>query len=616
MRSFPAIEKGGPTMRSMQRSWLMLVPLVAMLGAVPLGCSSDDEGSLSGNPDDAADSGAPVDPDQQGPFTCDGRGAADLAAPTFARRLTRRQVQRTLTDVFGRFLDPAAASTMVSTALATASVPFETERYKRWDNDFSSVYAQSFFGLADSLAKSIASDANYATFVKAAIDVDKGACGTVDVAGPSVDCQKQLIRNVGLRLLRHRLADAEVDTYLQEYAAGDARTAFGNLVFRMLLAPNALFQLELNEQPYPGRTDVLKLSSASIANRLSYTFWNAPPDERLLTLAQTTDLSVDADFSAALDYVLAKASFEDSTQEFFGDWLRLDKVPKFESNNPTTFAVYAGDVTYDASLRDEMLREIPELGTYLSNSGGTFKDLFTTDVSFARGPELMKLYGVKAPAPASVNAGNAFPIPANTHPGVLTRAAMLATSSGAKNPVIRGVRIRRDVLCLPTPPPVNVSADQFAAPPYDVNMTARQRYAQKTSAGSCAGCHTSINPPGFALSNYNGLGRYETTEPAFNEDGSYANKQLNVDATADLSSVLGAGAQATNPAQFMGLLAERAEAKKCFSSAYAEYFLSRATSEGDGCRLNRMYNQLQKGKSLKEFMRSMAMDPEFRMRKL
>lgn len=614
MLAEPTNVKGGSCMRS-RKSFSSIVAFAAIISSAAYGCLGADESagrrSSSGGEDGA------VPDDMKGPFECDGRGARELVSETHAARLTRRQIERTLVDVLSRFLEPSAAREIVTSSLQTASIPGEAPRYKRWDNDFSSAHAQALFAVADSVAKSVSSPSRYPAFVNTAVRLDPGACSSFDEATPSVDCRKQLIRNVGSRFLRHTLSDAEVDSYLQEYASVDAQEAFGNLIFRMILAPNSLFRLEANETPAGDAPDVLVLSSSSIANRLSYTFWNAPPDERLLELARTTDLASDESFIAALDHVLGKIDFEDSTQEFFGDWLRLEKVPHFESPDSSRgFATYAGDVAYDDALRDEMLDEVRELGTFVSTSGGNLRDLFTTEVSFARDENMMKVYGVEEPAPATVTPDNAVALPPGTHPGILTRAALLVSSSGAKNPVKRAIRIRQDVLCLPTPPPpADLPTDAFAAPPFDVDRTARDRYEQKTSVQPCGGCHAAINPPGYALSNYSGLGKFETTEPAFNEDGTYAGKDLPVDANVDLSALLGQGAKASNPSEFMSLLAERTETQKCFATAYAEYFLSRAIVDNDGCRVNRVYNALRGGKPLKDVMRSLALDPEFRIRR-
>lgn len=598
------------------RSFRVMRPVagfvLALFAAAPLACSKD---GASFDADDVTGGGGDR-PDDQGPFACDGPSPEDGVAPSFAHRLTRRQLERTLRDVLGTFLDEAVVAPMVASAFEASPPPAETERYKRWDNDLSVVHAQSYFNLADTIAKAVASEEHRAAFANAAVALDAGPCTSFDANAPSPECQRQIVRNVGARFLRHPLAEDEVDAYAQELSSGSAATALGNLVFRMLLAPRSLFQMEIDEQPIEGRDDVVRLSSTAIVNRLSFTFWNAPPDEHLRGLATSSDLSADEPFAAALDYVLDHPRFEDSNREFFADWLRLDHVPAFEATESEMFQRYAGGVRFDGALREELLREVEELGNFVSARGGTFRDLFTTEVSFARGAEMMKLYGAEAPAPAVVTPENAVKLPPGTHPGIFTRAAVLATASGTKNPVLRGVRVRRDVLCMPLALPPNLPAEALAPPPFDESLTARERFARKTSSGTCGGCHSTMNPFGDALSNYSGVGRFELAEPAIREDGSYAGKQLSVDARADLSALLGPGAEATNPAQYMELLAERAEAMQCFSKAYAEYQLSRATADGDGCRLNRMFNRIKDGQSLKSVMRSLAMDREFRLRRL
>lgn len=598
--------------------FLSLCVVLAAAGLAPLGCSDDAGAFGRGGAGGDGDGVGPTDlPSDQGPFACggggDGMGAA--LAPSGAHRLSSRQRRRTVRDTFEPLLGAEGAEAVVSAAFAAAPPPTESERYKRWDNDFGNTHAQSFFVVADALAKGATSPERYADFVKRAVALDPGGCASVEPDALSAVCQGQLVKNLGARFLRHAVPDDDAAAYAGELAGAPGAVGVANLVFRLLLAPRALFHLEIDERPVEGRTDVARLSSTSVANRLSYAFWNAPPDDRLRELADTTDLAEDEPFRAAVAYVTTHPRFADSAREFFSDWLRLEKVPTFDGAGTDLFEVYADGVTFDAALRGDLVNEVEELGSYVATQGGAFRDLFTTEVSFARHAEALKLYGVDRPAPANVTAESAVKLPPGTHPGILTRAAVLSTASGTKNPVVRGARLRRDVLCMPLELPPNLPAEALAPPAFDENATARQRFEKKTLAGSCGGCHRAINPLGDALANYSGLGRYETTEPAITEDGAYANKDLPVDATVDLASLLGPGARSSTPTELMTLLASRAETMQCFARAYAEYGLARAATDDDGCRLNRMFNRIQQGQSLKDVMTSLAMDPEFRLRR-
>ncbi|MBK7863418.1 MAG: DUF1592 domain-containing protein [Archangiaceae bacterium] len=552
------------------------------------------------------------------PFAC----TQDAPGSDTAHRLSRRQLQRTLQAFVDRLVPAAQATPLLQAAWSAAAVPAEAERYKRWGNDFSSQHAQSLFTVADALATALSSGTTYAAAANAALKLSPGTCATLNTASPSVDCQKQLIRNLGRRLLRRPLVETatldEVELYRQEYASATGATAFSAVVFRLLLAPESLFRIEAHEVAVPGRLDVLALSSAAIANRLSYTYWNSAPDETLLGMAASTDLSTEPAFSAALDYVLAQAPLADSTDEFMGDWLSLDKVPHFQSSNPAAFAAYAGAVKYDDALRDQMIAEVRELGAWVTRSGGTFADLFTTDVSFARSPELMKLYRVTAAAPAAITSANAVRLPAGRHQGVLTRAALLVTAAGNKNPVLRGAHIRRDILCLSTPPPpADLPAGSFDPPPYDASKTVRERYTEKTSVQPCFSCHVTLNTAGNALSNYNGLGQYEDTEPAFKADGTPNGLRLPVDAVVDFSKVFGGNVTTRDSRELTDLVASRPETQKCFTQDLSAFLLGRAVSPvADGCRMNHVYAQLRAGKPLREAMRTLATEPDFRLKKL
>lgn len=576
-------------------------------GVIPFWPVGGGSGSSGGSDGAGGGSSTPAGP----PFACDSNAAIPATQP---HRLTSRQLQRSLTDVLGRFIGATPARTLVNASWTTAALPADGERYKRWSNDFSSPHAQSLFTLADLLAKGVVQNAQ--AFTTAALALDPTGCATYSATNTA--CQARLIRNVGLRLVRRPLVDAEVEAYRAEFTGADANTALGNIVFRMLLAPGALFQLEVNEAPVTGRPDRLALSSYAVANRLAFSFWNLPPDEALLKLAATTDLQSESGFGAALAHVLGQSDrLVSATDELMDDWLHLDKTPQFQSSNPTVFALYAGGVKYDAALRGEMVAEVRELAAYVTRENGTLNDLFTSEVSFARGAELMKLYGVSTAAQATVTAGNAVKLPTGQRPGLLSRAAMLVTPAGNKNPVLRGVRVLSDVLCMtPPPPPANLPSDAFAVPPYDENLTARERYRVKTSVNPCNGCHQRINPPGFALSHYNGLGRYEETEPAFKADGSPAGKTLPVDSTVDLSSILGAGATSTTPLEMARLVGAHRETSSCFTQQYTRFFLGREIAPADGCAMNETFRLLSAGQPLKEAMQVLAKQPAFRLKQL
>ena len=123
----------------------------------------------------------------------------------------------------------------------------------------------------------------------------------------------------------------------------------------------------------------------------------------------------------------------------------------------------------DDRLRQAMKDEVVELVTYITNSNQGLKELFTTNVSFARYPTLMRLYNVSTPAPANITDSNAVRLPAGERSGLLTRSAIIFSGGQTENPMHRGVTIRKNLLCKTIPPPPANLKEALVPPAVDPN---------------------------------------------------------------------------------------------------------------------------------------------------
>ena len=100
------------------------------------------------------------------------------------------------------------------------------------------------------------------------------------------------------------------------------------------------------------------------------------------------------------------------------------------------------------------------------------------------------------------------------HPGILTRVAMLVNGFDDASVVKRGAFIRRQILCdaLAPPDPSLLPPGSLVPPAKDHRLTTRQRWEARTAPTICQGCHRMINPLGFSMEAYDGIGRFRTTE--------------------------------------------------------------------------------------------------------
>ena len=395
-----------------------------------------------------------------------------------------------------------------------------------------------------------------------------------------------------------------------------ASTTIGveNMIFRVLTSPQFLHHLQIDVQQVNANT--YKLSSYLVARKLAFMFTQTLPDENLLNIAANNDLSLDPGFNLALSSV--SANMKSSISQFTSEWLHLDKLPVFSDVNNNKFKYITTNlgITANDSLRKAMSDEVIELINYVTGSNKNYKEIFNSNISFTRDPNLMAVYGLTAAAPSNVSDTNAVRFPAGERSGLLTRAALLLSGTASENPVMRGIHTRKDILCLTLgDPPADPSA--LTPPPLDPNLTTRERYQQKTSSASCIGCHSQINPVGFSFSKYNAIGGFQNVEPVFDINQQLIN-QLPTDSKANLQIPLGINKEVQNALEFSDEIANSKTFKKCFSQNFYSYIygLNERTKITNSCALNKMYNSLNNGESLQSFFKSSVSDFRFRYRKI
>jgi hypothetical protein len=537
------------------------------------------------------------------------------------RRLSKNQLSNSLKSLI-RGLS-ASEKTAAVAAASVADFPDDTGTlFTRNDNTIGSSHMNSYFDIAEGLANYVTGDATrLGKFLQAYIDLAPGACATLNAASPSANCIQTFIQNFGLRVFRRPLAGTEVSALVAEYhRQSTVSLSFATTMFRMLMSPQFLFIIE-NQGASIGN-NTLQLTGFEVATRLSYQFWDDMPDETLLTAAQNGQILDRSKYSAIVDAVLADPKTKKAFGQFFTGWLGLNDIPSFDGASAPEFQYLANGVTYDDNLRSQMILEMKNMTNYLTwdRPGGSYKDLFVDDHSYTADPSLMAIYGVSTPATYPMTAANAVRMPAGQRAGVLTRAALLVSGTAFENPIRRGIHILDAFLCTaPNPPDVaTLPAGSLEPPLPNVNMTTRERFAAKTSNPQCMGCHSTINPFGFALTNYNALGKYRADEAIFDDSGHFVHN-LAVDNHADFFTTMGPNSLASSPQQYSALVADSMYSQKCFSRKYYEFTFGKPSEDrGDGCALAALRKSIDpSGKQdLKQFFKTVTMQASFLTRKL
>lgn len=541
--------------------------------------------------------------DEEAGFICE---PGDLPRPTDARRLTKIQYENTLKSLI-RGLSVAELNNLLPVIFKTP-VPNDGEAsFQRTDNNLTASHTRAYFDTASSFASLLSEDlSRLERFGSHYIALKPGRCDQLNFSSLNSNCSRVFIENFGMRVLRRPLLEKEVDDLVATYVSkNDIKSSFSAVIFRLLMHPSFLLKIENAGDNLS--TNVVRLSPYELASRLSYQFWDTMPDERLFAVAESGAVLITDEYRKIVEWVAndpkARATFE----KFYYTWLGIKKIPDFIGVDSPAYRHLAGTVKFDNNLKEAMKKELIDLTSLLTwESKGTLEELFTSNVSVTQNLELLKLYGMSAPAAV---------LPASQRAGILTRAGLLSNGAPMEHPIHRGIHIMKDYLCEPilAPDSLDLPADALQPPALNENLTTRERYEEKTSGGTCQKCHVSINGFGFGLTSYNGLAQFRTVEAIFNEQGTFI-KNLPVTSKVDLPS-FGRGVSAANPVEYSKLVGRSIKAQKCFSRKYYEFSFSRPGSDTlDGCALANIRLTVGKGGTLKDIFKSIAFENSFLFR--
>lgn len=328
------------------------------------------------------------------------------------------------------------------------------------------------------------------------------AAGAVDQG-----CARLVLNHYGRLLYRRPLSQQEADSVVVLASEEARRTgSFANGLelglSRLMMSPYFIFRVERSDKG--GRLD-----GWSLASRISFLLWDAPPDEALLDAVARGDMADPQKRTAQIDRMIASPRFEQGVRSFFFDMFGYEQFAGLVKDQ-AIYPKFNSDLVKDA--QEQTLRTVVDL---LLTKRGDYRDLFTTRQTFMN-RNLAALYRVPVSAEA-VGGWATYAFPANEpRAGILSLAAFLMldpTHEGKSSPTIRGKTVRELLLCqqVPAPPPnVNFSIVQDDTNP--LLKTARQRLIAHQENPVCKGCHAITDPIGLSLENYDALGSYRSQE--------------------------------------------------------------------------------------------------------
>lgn len=335
------------------------------------------------------------------------------------------------------------------------------------------------------------------------------SCAPKDPKASDDACAQQFISKVGRRLFRRALTDDEIAPRVLLAAkaskdAGDLNAGLQAALVSLLTAPDFLFRIE-RALPVNAPASSWTLDGYSRAARISYLIWDAPPDDELLTAAESGALTNRAGLEAQVQRLIASPRLEFGVRAFFADLLQLDLFDTL-SKDAAQYPKFSQAVA--SSAKEQTLKVVTDT---LTTGKGDYRDIFTTRNTFID-RYLGAIY--KVPFASDTDWTKYEFAKESGQSGVLTQVTFTALFAhpGRSSPTKRGVALNDIFLCQTVPQPpadVDLSALTNGA---TVGKTVRERLQSHREQPLCAACHQLTDPMGLALEQFDGIGQKRLTE--------------------------------------------------------------------------------------------------------
>ncbi len=333
--------------------------------------------------------------------------------------------------------------------------------------------------------------------------------------------------------------------------------AIGNVLMAILISPRFLIRIETAR---PEEDGPYAIDDFDLASRLSFFLWSSPPDATLLKLARDKKLATAEVLDDQITRMLADRRSDALIDNFFAPWLQFDDLTSHHPD-PNVFE------NFTEPLRDAITAEPRLVLRELIRKDHSITDLIDANYTYAN-QTLADHYGI---ADVCGDSMQRVPLSDRRRGGMLTMAALLMSQAdpGRTNVPRRGNFIAGTILGAPAPPPPPDVPELKEPEGSDRPQTLRERLEAHRSHAQCASCHAKIDPLGFALENYDAVGKWRDTE---------------VGKPIDASGELPDGKKFSGPVELKDILLERKDAfTRTFVSQLLIYALGRGPILADQC---------------------------------
>lgn len=386
------------------------------------------------------------------------------------------------------------------------------------------------------------------------------------------ECARSTLARFATRAFRRPVAPEELDRLAALHAA--ARTQGASFegatkvaLQAVLISPHFLFRGELQADPDNPRQRG-PLGDYELASRLSYFLWSSMPDDELFSLAKAGRLR--EQLAPQVHRMLRDPKARALVENFAGQWLQTRNLRLVAPDAK----VFPG---FDAALAQAMETETLLFFSHIMSEDRSVLDFLAGEYTFVN-ERLARHYGLAEVQGAEFQRVS---LSGTGRAGVLTHGSVLTVTSNPNrtSPVKRGKWVLENLLAqAPPPPPPDVpplaeSAEASAA------SSLRERMELHRADPTCASCHAQMDPIGFSLEHFDGIGAWRTRDGAFE-----------IDASGQLPS----GERFSGAGELSRLLAaeRRAQFLDCLAEKMLTYALGRGLEYYDRCAVEKIASAL------------------------
>ena len=336
-------------------------------------------------------------------------------------------------------------------------------------------------------------------------------------AGPEEEagCASTILSTIARRAFRREVGPSEVKPFLTQFETARRKHNFdasiATALASLLLAPDFLFRLEF-DQPGAPPGSAQRVSQWELASRLSFFLWSSIPDDELLGAAQGGKLRRKAALDAQVRRMLAAPAAATMADNFAGQWLGLRGLAEAKPD-PIDCPDFDGALT--AAFEEETRLFVRSI----LRENRSVLDLLAADYTYLN-EKVARLYGI----PGVIGPGfRRVSLAANPERGGLLGQGsilLLTSHKTTTSPILRGKWVLDTMLnSPPLPPPPGI-------PPLEASvgkgekLTARQQVERHRKNAVCASCHARMDPLGFALENFDVIGRWRSRDEGGEIDAS------------------------------------------------------------------------------------------------